>query len=60
MSEIKISGYRRSQIEQRKLDRELDQIATEKGRKFQKGRYPSYCMHTPPEVLDRLAKGRRK
>lgn len=55
-----MSEFRKIQLEQRKLDRQLDEIAAKRAREFQKGRYPSYCMHTPPEVLDRLAKGRRK
>lgn len=60
MSEKKMSEFRKIQLEQRKLDSKLDEIAAKRAREFQKQRYPSYCMHTPPEVLDRLAKGKRK
>ena len=55
-----MSEFRKIQLEQRKLDSKLDEIAAKRAREFQKERYPSYCMHTPPEVLYRLAKGGHK
>lgn len=49
-----MSEYRKIQLEQRKLDRELDQIASQKAKDWKAARRVSYCMHTPKEALRQL------
>lgn len=51
-----ISEYRKIQIEQRELDRRLDEIAMRKAQQRSSGRKASYCMHTPKEAMQRLGK----
>ncbi len=49
-----ITEYRKIQIEQRELDKKLDEIAEKKSKERCKKRRLSYAMHTPPEVLRNL------
>ena len=51
-----MSEYRKMEIEQRKLNRDLDKIAKKRAKEiYNKQRTPSYCMHTPSEVLKKLS-----
>lgn len=54
-----MSEYRKIQIEQRELDKKLDEIATRiaKARK-ERNKY-SYVIHTPKEALKRLGERSR-
>lgn len=49
------------QMEQRKLNRRLDEIAHKRAQGIIKDlRSPSYCMHTPREALQRLGQRHRE
>lgn len=49
-----ISEYRKIQIEQRELDRQLENIVDRKIKERKDASKVSYCMHTPRAVLRRL------
>lgn len=51
-----MTEFRKIQIEQRELDRKLDEIAAKKAKERQEQNRLSYCMHTPLEVLRNLGK----
>lgn len=55
-----ISEYRKIQIEQRKLEEKLDEIAKRHAHK-PLGSFgnPSYCMHTPPKAMRALGERSR-
>ncbi len=57
---MSISLYDKLQLEQRELERKLDEIAARKARDKYEGMKPSYCMHTPKAAMQRLGERSRK
>lgn len=55
-----MNEYDKIQIEQRKLNRKLDEIVARKVRDEYSGMRKSYVMHTPPEALRALGEKSRK
>lgn len=51
-----LSEYDKIQLEQKELERKLDEIVVRKVREEHSGMRKSYAMHTPPEVLRNLGK----
>ncbi len=54
-----MSEYRKIQIEQRELDRKLDEIAARRAKERKAASKISYCMHTPKEAMRRLGERSR-
>ena len=54
-----LTEYRKIQMEQRELERKLDEIAVRHSRERCAKNRKSYCMHTPPEALCALGQRSR-
>lgn len=55
-----MTEYDKIQMEQKKLERKLDEIAARRAKEMRERNRKSYCMHTPPEVLRALGEANRK
>lgn len=55
-----MNEYDKLQLEQRELNRKLDEIVVRKVREQYSGMRKSYVIHTPPEVLRNLGERNRR